>query len=207
MDSNQPHQFKAKINRREIVLGRAAQAIREQRFDIGFKLDQRWIGSQQAVPTSGSQRRFDGASRAGVHNDDSLRGNAKKRQIDGQRQRLPLPVADLESGQRVGISRNEFPSADDILEAQSAGIARANDLPGGRFKQMPMGIIQGRAAEFAILGVIGSLRDPPQSSEEASLSGAGYGGEFAGAKRPPGPNSHAERQHRLSMQLIAISHL
>jgi hypothetical protein len=56
----------------------------------------------------------------------------------------------LEIRERASVARNQLePPVNDVLEAQRAWVARANDFPRQRFEQMPMLRRKRKAAQLA----------------------------------------------------------
>ena len=150
--ANRSDQLVTFVDWRDEIHARVAHAVRQQRFYIWLHLAQIWIVRSERLPCSQRQERLGRARRARIHRGhfSGRRRIKKEREIDRQRERLPLSVADLEIRQRACIARNQLESpVNNVLEAQRARVARANDFPRQRFEQMSMLRRKRNAAQFA----------------------------------------------------------
>jgi hypothetical protein len=85
---------------------------------------------------------------------------------------FPLRVAQLKTGQRPNITRDQFEFAiEHILKPQPTRVARTNDLVRRRFQQMPMHRRQPDAAQLTPL----QHRLRPRHRERGAISASGDG--------------------------------
>src|SRR5581483_2007940 len=110
---------------------------------------------------------------AGIERQGPFRRAAVKdeSQLDRQGERVPLGIGHLKAGQRAGVARDEMVAAGDVLKAQSAGVAGAENFSRVGFEHVAMCEREREAAEFAASSFGGRPGETPQRGKGIRFSG------------------------------------
>ena len=158
MQADETDEMKTFVDGYDVVLGRRADAIDEEGFDIGFHRLERGMLGRDLGPGFQAEQRFNGAGGAGVHgHHPAFRGVVvEEGQVDGDHERFPLQIRHLEVGESPYATGNaEVVGSGLAAEEHGATVAGAGNLTLAMVQQMLVCRCYLDAAELAVFGVVG----------------------------------------------------
>src|SRR5438132_69245 len=154
----------ALVDGNEIVLAGGADAVHQERLYVPLQLQ--GIEARDLLPGVERDERLGGARRPGVERRHSGSGAQEEREPDGESQRIPLSVAELEVREQLG-TRPDAEESRSIGKQQRACRARALELAACRIDQVLVPRRQRRAAQLAALhGRRLLAHEPPERRDD-----------------------------------------
>src|ERR1700682_724679 len=157
-DADQPV---ALVDRDAVAVVRVADAVDQQRLDVGLELRQHRVGGLEEPPGIERDEGLGGAGGAGVERRHAVRRAAAEEESepDGDAQRVPVCIAEPEVHQLFGPSRHPLPArARPLAEEHCAGVAGAPQLALAWVDQVRVPRLDRGGTELATLALFAPVR-------------------------------------------------